>query len=55
MAQGDNLRSVVMPDAQTVIAVSGGSVVKSTDGGATWTVQDVQPSGILFNLLDVSW
>jgi hypothetical protein len=51
---GNDLSSVVMPTAQTVIAVGGRSIVKSTDGGATWTVRDVEPSGTYFDLLDVS-
>jgi photosystem II stability/assembly factor-like uncharacterized protein len=52
--QGNSLSSVAMPNAQTVIAVSGGSVVKSTDAGATWTIQNVQSTGSSFNLVDVS-
>jgi photosystem II stability/assembly factor-like uncharacterized protein len=54
MPQGDDLRSVVMPDAQTVIAITVDSIVKSTDRGATWTVHNVQPTGRYFNLVDLS-
>src|SRR5438309_8228021 len=40
--QGDDLRSVVMPNAQTVVAVGrSGRFIKSADGGATWTVQSL--------------
>src|SRR5438445_11743601 len=40
--QGDDLRSVVMPNAQTVVAVgASGRFIKSADGGATWTVQSL--------------
>src|SRR5687768_15909564 len=52
--QGNDPRAVAMPDAQTVFIVSGGSVVKSTDAGGTWTVQNVQPSGSNLGLADIS-
>src|SRR5687768_11852822 len=52
--QGKDLRAVAVPDAETVFAVSGGLVLKSTDGGGTWTMQNVQPSGSNLGLVDIS-
>jgi hypothetical protein len=52
--QGNDARAVAMPDAQAVFIVSGGSVVKSTDAGGTWTVQNVEPSGSNLGLADIS-
>lgn len=51
--QGNDLRTVALPDTQTVVAISGGSVIKSTDGGLTWTLRSVQ-SGSNFGLTDIS-
>jgi photosystem II stability/assembly factor-like uncharacterized protein len=52
--QGNDLRAVAVPDAETVFAVSGGLVLKSTDGGGTWTIQNVRPTGSNLGLADIS-
>src|SRR5258708_18892504 len=47
------LRGVATPDANTTIAVGAlGTIVRTEDGGATWTVQ---PSGTTHDLFAVSF
>ncbi len=51
LPQGNNLHAVATPDLNTAIAVGDlGAIVRTSDGGANWTVQ---PGGTADNLLAV--
>src|SRR5712664_2183215 len=57
---GNWLHGVATPDPNTAIAIGGlGTIVHTTDGGATWTLQDAGGTarlwGVFFLDADTGW